>query len=168
MSTAELYLTDEEIADFIEETKAEPQFFMGTEGREYGVCPFITFYVYHFDEDYMPLADKVIQIYHALEGLIDKPFQKILKSSTEVWFKAGDKRLPTDLHAEAQKSLNKVEPFWIQATDMESPAASARWAIDGSVESNSTMRYTSLKITFRYIAGMCKTKHAGQALCRTA
>lgn len=149
MSTAELYLTEEEIAEFIEETKVAPQFFMGEEGREYGVCPFITFYIYHFDEDYFPLAEKMIHIYKTLQGIIDTPFQKILKSSTETWFNAGDKRLP-DMLDDAQKCYVKGRSYWLQATDMESPEASSCWAIDGRVYENSTMRYSTLKITFRH------------------
>lgn len=150
MSTAELYMSDEEIADFIRETKKEPQWFYGDEGREYGVCPFITFYVYHHDEDFLPLADKMIRIHRTLEGMIDTPYQMVLKSSTETWFKAGSSRLPSDLHEEARKDLDHARSFWIQATDMESPAASACWAIDARVQINSAMRYSFLKITFRH------------------
>ena len=150
MSTAELYLDDEEIAEFIRETKEAPQYFYGDEGQEYGVCPFITFYVYHFDEDFFPLVEKMSQIYRSLNGIIDKPFKKILKSSTETWFSAGDKRLP-DMLEDAKKSYNKGEDFWIQATDRDIPTNSALWAIDGRVQClSSAMAYTTLKITFRH------------------
>ena len=150
MSTAERYLSDEEIQLFIEETKLEPQYFYGVEGREYGVCPFITFYVYHHDEDFLPLADKMIQIHQTMEGMIDIPYQMVWKDSTQKWFKAGSKRLPDDLHAEAEKAKHKAELFWIQATDMERPSASACWAIQAIVTDCSPMEYSTLKITFRH------------------
>lgn len=150
MSTSEIYLTDEEIADFIRETKISPQGTYGDEGAEYGVCPFISFYVYHHDEDFLPIAAKMIQIYEKLKGFIDFPFQMELKNATETWFKVGDKRLPTDLYAEAEKAFDKGPVYWLQATDMESPAASALWAINASVYVNSSMRYSTLKITYHY------------------
>lgn len=162
MSTSEVYLSDEEIAEFISETKTEPQFFYGEKGYEYGVCPFITFYVYHHDEDFLPLCDRVIALYHQFEALIDVPFRKILKSTTETWFKAGHKRLPTDLHAEARKALAEEEEFWIQATDSDSPMASARWAFDAQITNTSSMNYTTVKITFRhrwYIANKERWHH---------
>ena len=150
MSTSEIYLSEEQIAHFIEETKSEPQFFYGYEGQEYGVCPFITFYVYHQDEDFLPLCEKMIDIHRALENMIDSPYQMIWKDSTQTWFKAGSKRLPQDLAAEVAIAHKKGKEFWIRATDMESPAASACWAIDAEVVTNSSMRYTTLKITFRH------------------
>ncbi|MDR1995540.1 hypothetical protein [Azonexus sp.] len=150
MSTAETYLSDEEIADFIGETKIAPQYFYGDEGREYGVCPFITFYVYHHDEDFLPLCDKMIDLHRRLETLIDSPYRKIWKDSTQAWLKAGDKRLPADLRAEARKAHQRGESYWLQATDMDSPTASARWAIDARVTTSSERCYTTLKITFRH------------------
>jgi hypothetical protein len=150
MSTSELYLNDDEIAEFIRETQIEPQFFCGVEGREYGICPFITFYVYHQDEDYLPVAAKMIQIYDTLKGFIDFPFQMEYKSATQTWFKSGDSRLPTDLYEEARKRHNEGRPFWLQATDMESPAASALWAVQALVSQVSGMEYSTLKITFHH------------------
>jgi len=82
--------------------------------------------------------------------MIDSPYRKVLRFSTETWHKAGSSRLPTDLHVEAAKAHKKGDPFWIQATNMDSPLASACWAIDARVQSNSAMRYSSLKITFRH------------------
>jgi hypothetical protein len=164
MSTTELYLDDEEIANFIRETKIAPQYFYGYEGEEYGVCPYITFYILHKkegltedkngglvkDEAFERLSGHMIDAFESLQKLMDRPFRKILKSSTEVWFKAGDKRLPTDLLAEAKKAEERGKEFWIQATDKDNPASSARWAIDAQVARNPYMRFTTLKITFRH------------------
>ena len=76
MSTAELYLTEEEIAEFITETRTETQYFYGEEGQEYGVCPYITFYVYHGKEDFLPLCHEVIELHQELQTLIDSPYKK--------------------------------------------------------------------------------------------
>ncbi|ATE61634.1 hypothetical protein [Thauera sinica] len=150
MSTSELYLTDEEIAEFIAETKKGYGYTYGYEDQEYGVCPFITFYVYHHDAQFLSLCDKMIDLHHRLERMIDSPYRKVWKDATQVWFKASDKRLPTDLRAEARKALDQGKEFWVRATDMDSPLASARWAIDAQVTNCSAMDYTTLKITFRH------------------
>jgi hypothetical protein len=163
MSTTELYLDDEEIANFIRETKIAPQYFYGYEGEEYGVCPYITFYILHKkegltedkngglvkDEAFERLSGHMIDAFESLQKLMDRPFKKTLKCSTEVWFKVGDKRMP-DLRDEVKKAITKNTSFWLQATDKDNPASSARWAIDARVARNPYMRFTTLKITFRH------------------
>lgn len=150
MSTSELYLTEEEIANFIHETKQSPQYFYGYEGQEYGVCPFLTMYIVHKPEDFENMAHHMIEVHEHLQGMIDSPYRMIWKDSTEVWFKAGDRRLPADLYEEVRKAIHKEQDFAIQATDMDSRSSSARWAIEAWVTNNTEMRYTTLKITFRH------------------
>jgi len=150
MSTTELYLSDEEIALFISETKKRPQTFYGDGDADYGLCPFITLYILHKPEDFENMAHHMIEVHEQLLGMIDSPYRMIYKWRTQVWLKAGDKRLPTNLHAEVQEALRQERPFWIQATDMESRISSARWAIQARVTNHTEMRYTTLKITFRH------------------
>ena len=171
MSTTDLYIDSEEAKNFIEETKKLDGLykFGYEEGAYYGVCPYISFYVLaNKDEmppddvrevpDFLPHArermiNKVIDLHHALEKLVDRPYVKMLKNSTEVWFKVGDKRLPYGpeaLREEGLKAITKDQSFWLQATDQDNPNSSARWAFDGRVAHNPRMRFTTVKITFRH------------------
>jgi hypothetical protein len=169
MSTTDLYLDPDEVEMFITATKKRPQSFIGGDEEGdvmYGVCPYISFYVLANKDDmptedvegvadYLPYArermiNKVIDLHHALEKLVDRPYRKMLKNSTEVWFKVGDKRLPTDLRAEGLKAIAKDQSFWLQATDQDNPNSSARWAFDGRVTKSPSLRFTTLKITFRH------------------
>jgi len=108
MSTSELYLTEEEIANFIHETKQSPQYFYGYEGQEYGVCPFLTMYIVHKPEDFENMAHHMIDVHNLLRGMIDSPYRMIWKDSTEVRLKAGDRRLPADLYEEVRKAIHRA------------------------------------------------------------
>ncbi len=152
MSTAELFLEPEEVEEFIRDTLAtDTLFVIGDEGSEIGLCPYITFYVYHTKDDYLAIADKMIAIYGEFSKLIDEPFQLVWKPDTQDWLSADDKRLPRleDLPALAHKKQDDLRPFWIRATDQESPVTTARWAIATDVD-DGIMDYTTLKLTFRH------------------
>jgi len=151
MSTSDLFLPPEEVPGFIEETKTHKGICVwGSEDQEYGICPFITFYILHKEEDFERIAGRMIEVHESLQKMMDRPYRKMLKNSTEVWFKVGSKRLPTDLHEEVRKAFNKGDSFWLQATTEDSPGSSASWAIDARVSSTPGMQFTTLKITFRY------------------
>lgn len=167
MSTTDLYLDPDEVEMFITATKKRPQSFIGGDEEGdvmYGVCPYISFYVLANKDDilqkpgtdeFLPHArermiNKVIDLHHTLEKLVDRPYRKMLKNSTEVWFKVGDKRLPTDLRAEGLKAIAKDQEFWLQATDQDNTNSSARWAFDGRIPNNPRMCFITVKITFRH------------------
>ncbi|MBH1987962.1 MAG: hypothetical protein I8H76_11625 [Burkholderiales bacterium] len=152
MSTAELFLEPDEAADFIRDTLAtDGLVVIGDEGSEIGLCPYITFYIYHTEDQYLPLADKMIGIYAEFSKLIDVPFERIWKEDTQDWLPAGDKRLPAlhELPEVARRRHAEGKPFWLDATDQETEAASARWAFCARVRDGG-MRYTTLKLTFRH------------------
>jgi hypothetical protein len=165
MSTAELYMEPEEITDFIAETRKLPQYFYGYEGQEYGVCPFITFYIYRpnhgyrnrgtpdqesYNEDFLPLCHEVIELHQELQALIDKPYQSVYNSNTQNWVKATLGKLGREmLQKHAQLRIKDGRSLWIRASDQESPAASALWAIGADITDNPWMCYTTVKITFR-------------------
>ncbi|UXY15923.1 hypothetical protein N8I74_02580 [Chitiniphilus purpureus] len=151
MSTSELYLTDEEIAEFVADTKAETQTFYGYEDQEYGVCPYITFYVYHSKDDFLHVCHEVIELHQELQALIDSPYKKVYNSKTQAWVKATPEKLSREFlqHHAKLHADDGYESLWLGATDMESPAASARWAIFAVTPHASEMRYASIKITFR-------------------
>lgn len=148
MSTREPFLQPEEIEKFISESRIAPQWFYGYKDRELGICPYVTFYIYHQPEDYLSIADKFISIWERFGQLVDEPIRKIFKSRTQVWLKAGDKRLPTDLRAEARHHEEEFETFFLMATDMESPDASPLWSYSGAVTCNPVQRYSTLKLIF--------------------
>jgi hypothetical protein len=150
MSTAELFIDPEEIDEFVRETLADDSlYFFGEEGREIGICPYVTFYVYHEPDDYLTVADKMIAVYQEFGKLIDEPFQLVWKDDTQDWLPASDKRLLNDQHAQAARQKNRSEAFAVGATDQESVATTACWAISGTVASG-LMRYARLKLTFRH------------------
>jgi hypothetical protein len=139
----------EEIDEFVRETLADDSlYFFGEEGREIGLCPYIDFYVYHDASEYLAIADKMIAIYEAFGKLIDEPFQLVWKDDTQDWLPANDQRLPKDLQALARKQEDRANEFWLMATDQESIATTARWAI-ASQTGSGVMRYTTVKLTFR-------------------
>ena len=150
MSTAELFLSPEEIEKFIRESKIAPQWFYGYPGRELGICPYVTFYVYHQPEDYMSVADKFIGIWERFGQIVDEPIKKVFKSRTQAWLDAGDKRFPTDLRAEAKHHQKEFETFYLMATDMESADSSPLWSYCAKVTHNHWQRYSTLKLIFCY------------------
>jgi hypothetical protein len=165
VSTAELYIDDETVKEFIAETLADNSLFvMGNEGQEYGVCPFITFYIYShnhgfrdekleikYDEDFLPLSLEVIELHQELQTLIDIPYQRCYVSKTRNSVKATPEKLGRKLLQEHAQFAAKhgFKPFWIEATTEVSDGESARWAIAAHVDDCPWMRYTTVKITFR-------------------
>ena len=143
MSTAERFLAPEDIDEFIQDTLARDSLHViGEDDAEIGLCPYITFYVYHGKQDFMRLSEQMIAIYHEFERLIDEPFQLIWKDKTQVWFKPGDKRLPTDLLARAKECADdEYTPFWMGATDQASVITTARWPFSAKVTDNNLLGY---------------------------
>lgn len=150
MSTTELFLSPEEIEKFVRESKVAPQWFYGYKNRELGICPYVTFYVYHQPEDYMAVADKFITVWERFGELVDEPIKKVFKSRTQVWLHADDKRFPTDLKAEAKYLCDEFRTFYLMATDMESPDASPLWSYSARVDHVPQMHYSTLKLIFCY------------------
>lgn len=156
MSTAELFLQPEEIENFIRETLSDDLLYsIGEEGCEIGLCPYITFYVYHGPDEALAIANEAIAVFEEFAALIDEPFQLIRKNSTD-WVHPNDPHAPTpqDLRAQAAKELSAEEvkvgsTFIFGATDQDSLAATARWAISGKVD-DGYMRHSRLKLTFRH------------------
>ena len=144
------FLNPEEIEEFIRETKVHPQWFYGYEGAELGICPYVTFYVYHQPEDYLAVADKFIAVWEEFQTLMDLPFKKVFKSRTQVWLGARDKRFPADQRAEAAYLHGQFRSFFLMGTDMGSPDASPRWSYSAVVDHVPQHSYSTLKLVFRY------------------
>ena len=152
MSTAKPFMEPEYILEFIADTRADYMLTtIGDDGQEYGVCPYITFYIYHGKGDFLPLCDEVIELHQELQTLMDTPFLRVYDDKTESWLEAEPQYLGRELlreHARLDAALG-YKPFVIAATDQESPDVSAHWAISAWVTDNNEMRYSTLKITFR-------------------
>lgn len=149
MSTTEPFLQAEEIEEFIRETKIAPQFFYGYEDRELGICPFITFYVFHNEEQFLDVADAMISVYEEFATLVDEPFRRIYRHKTQTWLDAGHRNLPADLRPEARNAQTAGRRFSIGATDATSEAASPLWSAYADVNQYGVQAYSQLKLIFR-------------------
>lgn len=152
MSTSELFIEPEEIAEFVAETRADHTLYVfGYEDQEYGVCPYLTFYIYHGKEDFLRLCHEVIELHQELQQLIDSPYRKVFNSKTQAWVKAMPEKLGREMLQQHAKlaAEDGFTSLYVQATDMDSPAASARWAISARTSYAQNMAYSTVKITFR-------------------
>jgi hypothetical protein len=151
MSTAEIFLEPEEIGDFIAETVASDSLYtIGEEGRDIGVCPFISFYIYNTPNEFVGLAERIFALFKEFESdIIDEPFELIWHGWDQEWLHPGDPRLVKDVRPYALAAQKAARAVWIMATDMESEAATARWAFNGIVSDGVCKDYSRLKITFR-------------------
>jgi hypothetical protein len=152
MSTAELYLQPDEVEAFIQETLADDLLYsIGDEGREIGLCPFISFYIYNKPDEYIRRAEQMIAIFKEFESeIIDAPFELIWKGETQEWLKPGDPKLPADLRPYVAIAHTSARPVWLRATDMEGPTETPRWAINAIVDDGVGGTYSELKLTFRH------------------
>ena len=151
MSTSSIFLQPDEIEDFVRGTTAKQGLYViGEEGREIGLAPVISFYIYHTPEEFLVLCHKVLDIFDEFESsIIDEPFKLVSKGLTHLWLRPNDKRLKRPLDPVIQEAKDNEEPIFISATDMESTGETARWAFDAVVSDAIGHRYTRVKLTFR-------------------
>ncbi|MCL2141370.1 MAG: hypothetical protein FWH46_00585, partial [Methanimicrococcus sp.] len=170
MSTNELWMPPEEIEGFVSDTLEDYDLTCYGEenGPEYGVSPYITFYLYHSENDFLDVAHEIIELYQELQTLIDRPLRMVYNNKTQNWVKATPEKVGHKMLREHAKLCYKTAPndmpdgsviytnkyYYIEATSEETPMISARWAFSSSVEgvwhSNTTFsHYTTIKISFR-------------------
>ncbi|MFC7421419.1 hypothetical protein ACFQNF_16255 [Iodobacter arcticus] len=150
MSTAELLMDQDDIDWFITATLENDLLTtFGEDDRDLGICPYITFYVYNQPNEYMQVAEKMHALFDEFSLLIDEPWQKKWKDITQVWLKAGDKRLPDDWRPAAIRSQARGRVHFMRATDASGPMVSPRWGISGVVDEGYRC-YSTLKLTFRH------------------
>lgn len=148
MTTSELFLSEDEIKSFLFEFNQDSDFTYGYTDEEFGISPYITFYIYHQDEEVEVIANKIIDIYENLENtIIDKPFNKRYRD-TGVW-KNATKWKPSrqTMIEEMHESYKKYFVYYIGATTGDSPVQSARWVFNAQILSSCNM-YTMIKINF--------------------
>ena len=148
MSTSEAYLNEEEIFELIRDIPHDTSIIYGEKDEEFGVTPYITFYIHHNEDEVDNMAHKIIDIYEEFENdIIDKPF-KLRYCDSGTWKKA-IKWQPTrqQLIDEMHQSYKKYFIYYISATTGDSPSQSASWAFESSVRELKT-RYTVVKMNF--------------------
>lgn len=152
MSSTEVYLEPDEIEDFIQDTlSTDALVVIGDERNTFGLCPYVTFYVYHTPDQCVSLAEKMIGIYDEFSKLTDVPFHQVWRDDVRAWLPAGDERASAldELLQIARRSLAEEQAFYLDATDQEEVYSSARWAFCARVR-HGGRRYSSLKLTFRH------------------
>ena len=76
MSTSEVFLSEQEISDFVKEFYKDCDYIYGYEQEEFGICPYVTFYIDHQEYEVETIAHKIINIYEEFEKkFIDKTFK---------------------------------------------------------------------------------------------
>ncbi len=148
MSTSETYLNDEEIFELVRDIPLDTSIIYGEEDQEFGICPYITFYIYHQDNEVDEVANKIIDLYEEFENeIIDKPF-KLRYRDTGVWKNANKWRPSRQVMLdEMHESYKKYFVYFIGATTGDSGGAKCTLALQAIIRDNG-LRYTSLKISF--------------------
>lgn len=151
MSTAELFLEPDEVEDFVRETAAGSGIYLiGEDGREIGICPYLTFYIYNTPEQFVELCMKVVDIFKEFESqIINEPFQLIWRDAKQDWLPPGDPSLPSDQMPDVLRAQSDAAYFAVRATDMPTTAQTARWAFNAWMNDGIGSRYTEVKLTFR-------------------
>lgn len=149
MSTSERFLSDQEIFELVRDIPNDTSIIYGEEDQEFGICPYITFYIYHEEDVVEAISNQIIDIYQEFEeNIIDKPF-KLRYRDTGAW-KNANKWKPSRqvMLEEMQKSYKKYFYYFIAATTGESAAQSARWVFNAQICDNAAFSYTSVKLSF--------------------
>lgn len=152
MSTTETFLSHEEIHELTRDMREDTSIIYGEENQEFGITPYITFYIYHQDEEVEAIANQIIDIYEEFESqIIDKPFKlryRKSKSGGSTWKKA-DKWQQTrqEMIEQMRQGFKKYFVYFIGATTGDSDNQSARWALQSNIRDND-FRYSSLKLSF--------------------
>ncbi|RZH25953.1 DUF3396 domain-containing protein [Acinetobacter pittii] len=152
MSTSETFLNDEEIFELVRDIPLDTSIIYGEEDQEFGICPYITFYIYHQDNEVDEVANKIIDLYEEFENeIIDKPFKlryRKSKSGASTWKKSERwKQTRQEMIEQMYENYKKYFVYYIAATTGDSPVQSARWAFCAQIfEGDSS--YSTVKLSF--------------------
>ena len=154
MGTVMPYLTEEEQSEWIEEIKATNKLWVtGDEGDDaYGIGPYVSFYIYHQEEESQKLLTKFIEIFNEFNQIKNEEWTYFVHPVKDVFIKADKAQaLLADLENVCQKNYNRTGSVYFTATvSDETEISSALWAIDFKVDSHPYMAYSVLKMNFRY------------------
>ncbi|MEG0681863.1 MAG: DUF3396 domain-containing protein [Eubacterium sp.] len=145
----ELFLNHDEVIDYLAEFKKNSDHLYGYEGEEFGIAPYITFYIYHQEDEVEAIANQIIDIYEEFENeIIDKPLKLKYRYKTSAWKNADKWQLTRqELLDEMHEGYKKYFVYYIAATTADFPNQSARWALESSIQEIND-RYTVLKMNF--------------------
>jgi len=148
MSTSELFLSENEIKSFLSEFGQNSDYMYGYEGEEFGICPFITFYILNSDDEVLLIADKILSICNVFEEeIIDKPLNLFYRNEDSHWKKIVKKKPnKKDIITDVTKTLDSDLFYFIGASSADSNLQSAQWAYSAMLSQASA--YSYLKITF--------------------
>lgn len=149
MSTSDTFLSDEEIFELTRDMRENTSIIYGEDDQEFGITPYITFYVYHRQDEVEAIANQIIDLYEEFESnIIDKPFKLKYRHKTSTWKKAEKwQRTRQELLDEMHESYKKYFVYFIAATTGDSDIQSARWALESNIRDDGG-RYSSLKLSF--------------------
>ncbi|WP_151750528.1 type VI immunity family protein [Acinetobacter sp. TUM15131] len=148
MSTAEIFLSEDEIKNFLDEFSLDSDYMYGYEQEEFGICTFITFYILNNDEEILSIADKILSICCDFETqIIDKPLSLIYTNKNSIWKKLSKNKLSKeDIILDITNSVKSDLFYFIGASSADSNQQSAQWAYSGML--SQTNAYSYLKLTF--------------------
>ena len=149
MSTSDTFLSDEEIFELTRDMRENTSIIYGEDDQEFGITPYITFYIYHQEDEVEAIANAIIDLYEAFESnIIDKPFKLKYRCKTSTWKNAEKwQRTRQELLDEMHEGYKKYFVYFIAATTGDSGYQSARWALESSIRDDGG-RYSSLKLSF--------------------
>jgi hypothetical protein len=135
MSTSEVFLSEQEASNFIKEFYKDFNYIYGYKDQEFGICPYITFYIYHKDGEVKEILNKISDLYAEFEmSIIDKPFKLRFKCDTEVWKKADNwVKNSNEMLIEMEQVFKKYLVYFLGATTADADMQSARWALEGNI-----------------------------------
>ena len=145
MSTSELYLNQNEIDELVSDLPNDTSIIYGDDGEEFGICPFISFYIFNDENEIDLLVNKIILIIDDFTKFIkDKPLKLFYKSSTSIW--SNRVKSLEEISKEVKKTLDNELFCFYGATSADSNLQSARWAYSTMLSQASS--YSYLKFTF--------------------
>ncbi|WP_228130568.1 hypothetical protein [Acinetobacter tandoii] len=154
MSTVTPYLTVEEQVEWIEEIKATDKLWVtGDEGEDaYGIGPYVSFYVYHSVEEAPQLITKFIELFNEFNQIKNEEWTHFIHPIKDVFIKAEKaEALLADLDAICQRQYQKTDSVYFTATvSDDTEISSAVWSYSMTIAERPYMRYSHLKMNFRY------------------
>lgn len=148
MSTTELYLTNEEVFDYIEGYNVDSDHLYGYEQEEFGICPYITFYIFNNEDESFDLVDKILNICNSFKTqIIDKDLKLFYKNKNSLWKNLNNNESKDgEIRVDLKKSFDHDLFYFIGATSASFDLQSAQWAYSAMLSQASC--YSYLKITF--------------------
>ena len=154
MSTVTPYLTVEEQVEWIEEIKATDKLWVtGDEGEDaYGIGPYVSFYVYHSVEEAPQLITKFIELFNEFNQIKNEEWTHFIHPIKDVFIKAEKaEALLADLDTICQRQYQKTDSVYFTATvSDDTEISSAVWSYSMTIAERPYMRYSHLKMNFRY------------------